>query len=219
MMGKNAIKMLMRKDVGSIGIGAMIVFIAMVLVAGIAASVLIGTSSSLEMQALKTGQETIADVGSGVKVEGVEGYQASQLITKMAVEVVPRAGSPDVDLGQAVVEISDSSNKYILRYGSDTCDEAAVNGDVFGVTNFGDLDDFDVIVLQDADSSCSSSTPVLNFGDHVIIAIDADGVFSSNSGIGPRTDVSGMVVVEEGSPGIIGFTTPSSYTDTTMELQ
>jgi len=31
--------------------------------------------------------------------------------------------------------------------------------------------------------------------------------------------VSGMVIVEEGSPGIIGFTTPSSYSETVMELQ
>ena len=133
------------------------------------------------MQALKTGQETIAEVGSGVKVEAVEGYNVSGAITKLAVEVAPRAGSPDVDLGQAVVEISDSSAKYVLRYGGDTCDDAAVNGDVFGVTNFGDADDFDIIVLQDADNSCSSSTPVLNFGDHVIVAIDADGIFTTNT--------------------------------------
>jgi len=218
-MGKNTIKMLMRKDVGSIGIGAMIVFIAMVLVAGIAASVLISTSSRLEMQALKTGRETIAEVGAGVKVESVEGYNTSGAITKLAVEVAPRAGSPDVDLGQAVVELSDSTVKYVLRYGGDTCDDADVNGDVFAITNFGDADDFDIVVLQDADSSCTSATPVINFGDHVIIAVDADGIFTTNTGISPRSDVSGMVVVEEGSPGIIGFTTPSSYSETVMELQ
>jgi len=219
MMGKNTVMMLKRKDVGSIGIGAMIVFIAMVLVAGIAASVLISTSSRLEMQALRTGQETIAEVGSGIKVEGVEGYNLSGAITKLAVEVAPRAGSPDVDLGQAVVEISDSTAKYVLRYGGATCDDADINGDLFGVTNFGDADDFDIIVLQDADSSCVSATPVINFGDHVVIAIDADGIFTTNSGISPRTDVSGMVVVEEGSPGIIGFSTPSSYSEAVMELQ
>ena len=216
---KNLFKKLKKEDVGSIGIGAMIVFIAMVLVAGIAASVLISTSTSLEMQALKTGRETIADVASGIKVEGVEASQTSQLILQMAVEVAPRAGSPDIDLAQAVVEISDSSNKYVLRYGNSRATAASVNGDIFGVSNFGSATDWDIIVLQDADSSVGQTTPILNFGDHVILALDADGVFSGNSGIGPRTDVSGMVIVEEGAPGIIGFTTPSSYTDTTMELQ
>jgi len=74
-------------------------------------------------------------------------------------------------------------------------------------------------VLQDADSSCGQTTPIVNFGDHVVLAISPDVIFTANSGIGPRTDVSGMVIVEEGAPGILGFTTPSSYTDTTMELQ
>ena len=219
-MGKKICRILKEKDFGSIGIGAMIVFIAMVLVAGIAASVLISTSTSLEMQALKTGQESIAEVASGIKIEGVEGYQASQLITKMAIELTSRAGSPDIDLSQAIVEISDSSNKYVLRIGGDLTAATAVNGDLFGVSAFGDADDFDIIVLQDADSSCSSvSTPIINFGDHVVLALTTSDIFSTNSGIAPRTDVSGMVIVEEGSPGIIGFTTPSSYTDTTMELQ
>ena len=218
-MGKKICRILKEKDVGSIGIGAMIVFIAMVLVAGIAASVLISTSTSLEMQALKTGQESIAEVASGIKIEGVEGSQASQLITKMAIEIAPRAGSPDVDLSQAIIEISDSSNKYVLRYGDSLAAASAVNGDLFGVSNFGDLDDFDIVVLQDADSSCGQTTPIINFGDHVVLAISPDVIFTSNSGIGPRTDVAGMVIVEEGAPGILGFTTPSSYTDTTMELQ
>jgi flagellin FlaB len=215
-MGKITEKIIKGKDGGSVGIGAMIVFIAMVLVAGISASVLIQTSTRLEMQALRTGQETIAEVASGLKVEAIEGHNTSGLVTKMALEISSRAGSPDVDLAQTVIEISDSGKKYVLTYGGSLCNTSTIEGSVFTVGNFGDADDFDIIVLQDADSSCTQSNPIINFGDHVILAVDTSSVFG---GLSPRTDVSGLVISEEGAPGIIGFTTPSSYTKPVMELQ
>ena len=212
-MGK---KKLVKKDMGSIGIGAMIVFIAMVLVAGIAASVLVQTSTKLEMQALKTGQETIAEVSSGLKVESIEGYNASGSITKMAIEISSMAGSPDVDLEQAIIEISDSTDKYVLTYGTTLTNTTTINGDLFTNGKFGTASTFGITVLQDADNSCVQSTPIINYGDHVVLGIDTDAVFS---GITPRTDVNGLIVIEEGAPGIIGFTTPSSYINDIMELQ
>ena len=212
-MGK---KKLVKKDMGSIGIGAMIVFIAMVLVAGIAASVLVQTSTKLEMQALKTGQETIAEVSSGLKVESIEGYNASGSITKMAIEISSMAGSPDVDLEQAIIEISDSTDKYVLTYGTTLTNTTTINGDLFTNGKFGTASTFGITVLQDADNSCVQSTPIINYGDHVVLGIDTDAIFS---GITPRTDVNGLIVIEEGAPGIIGFTTPSSYINDIMELQ
>ena len=216
-MGKNIYKILKEADVGSIGIGAMIVFIAMVLVAGIAASVLVQTSTRLEMQALRTGQETIAEVASGIKVEGIEGHNTSGYIDKLAIEIVTLAGSPDIDLAQVVVELSDSDNKYILRYGDDVTNLTDVNGSVFAVSDFGDNQHFDIIVFQDADGSCKEATPIINFGDHVVLAVDSSSVFTT--GIPPRTDVFGTVIPEEGTVGVIGFTTPSSYTEDVIELQ
>jgi flagellin FlaB len=215
-MGNIRDKLVKRKDIASVGIGAMIVFIAMVLVAGIAASVLIQTSTRLEMQALRTGQETIAEVASGLKVESIEGYNTSGSVIKMAIEIASRAGAPDVDLSQAVIEISDSSKKYVLTYGGSLCNTSTIEGNIFTVGNFGGANDFDIIVLQDADESCTQASPVINFGDHVILAVDTSSVFG---GLSPRTDVSGFVVSEEGAPGIIGFTTPSSYTNSIMDLQ
>jgi len=217
-MGKNLLKVLKKDDIGSIGIGAMIVFIAMVLVAGIAASVLIQTSTTLEMQALKTGSQTTEEVATGITVGSVEGYNSSGSIVRLAVEIKARAGSPDIDLSQAVVEISDSATKYVLTYDSTKyTNQTTVNGNVFTAGFYpsgSKTTRFGVIVLQDADSSIISTNPTINFGDHVIIAID-----DAFSGIAPRTDVFGMVISEEGSPGIIGFTTPESYTDPVMELQ
>ena len=66
-------EILRKKDVGSIGIGAMIVFIAMILVAGVAASVLVQTSNTIQLQALRTGQETTKEISSGLQVFDIEG--------------------------------------------------------------------------------------------------------------------------------------------------
>jgi len=199
---------LRNRDDAAMGIGAMIIFIAMVLVAGIAASVLVQTSTSLEMQALRTAQGTTDEVASGLHVEAVEGNATTSAINKMAIEIRPRAGSPDIDLSETVIEISDSSEKHILRHSGNTAQQStSVDGAIFNCT-YGGAATFEVIILQDADDSVYTDN-VINFGDHVALAIDTDLVFS---GVSPRTDISGLVICEEGAPGIIGFTTPSSYT-------
>ena len=217
-MGKKPIKKLEKNDIAAIGIGVMIVFIAMVLVAGIAASVLIQTSSTLEMQALRTGQQTTSEVASGIYIEGIEGSNTSGSLTKLVLEIKPRSGSPDIDLSTTIIEISDSDTKYILGYDSSHYTAASsVNGNIFTSSFYPTTaasTTFGVIVLQDADGSCISANPIINFGDHVALAVG--DVFS---GISPRTDVFGMVISEEGAPGIIGFRTPESYTDAILELQ
>ena len=221
-MGKKLVRKINEDDNAAIGIGVLIVFIAMVLVAGIAASVLVQTSTTLEMQALKTGSETVDQVASGLMIEGIEGYNSSGAVIRLALEIKPRAGSPDIDLSNAVIELSDSETKYVLEFDSSTFTLSNdTNGDIFssgyypaGSGTGNSISKFGVIVLQDADESCTSSNPVINFGDHVILAIG-----DAFAGVDPRTDVFGQVIAEEGSPGIIGFRTPESYTEDVLELQ
>ena len=208
---------LRRRNVGAMGVGAMIIFIAMVVVAGIAAAVIIQTSSKLETQALKTGRETLAVVASGIKILGIDGHNTSGAIDQMAIYLSILSGSPDFDIGQAVIELSNSEYKYLLRYGGALTNTSGVEGDIFGVGAFGDNKTFAVIVLQDADGSLSAANPVLNYGDHVAIAIDVDAVFGSS--IPPRTDVFGLIIPEEGAYATIGFTTPASITTEVVELQ
>ena len=216
-MGKIC-KKLKEKEVGSIGIGAMIVFIAMVLVAGIAASVLIQTSTKLESQAMRSGQETIAEVSTGIAVENIEGHKTGTTLDYVVISVRPRAGSSDVDLSETVVEISDASTKNILTYDSGTfTDTSGINGNIFAAGNFiASAVQFGLIVLEDADGSVSNSNPVINRGDHVLITIDVSTAFG---GLSTRTNIFGQVIPEEGSPGVIAFTTPAAYPDTVIELQ
>ena len=171
---------LMDKDVGAIGIGAMIVFIAMVLVAGIAASVLVQTSTSLESQAMKTGSETIDEVATGLAVFDICGKVNSSDIGYLAITVKPRAGAADIDLNETVLLITDGSTKALLTYQGYT-DQWMYNstlepgGRVFDTTNWGNCTNelFGIIVLEDADGSCGRITPVINKGDKVILTLQS----------------------------------------------
>jgi flagellin FlaB len=210
-----------KEDIGATGIGTMIIFIAMVLVAGIAASVLIQTSSRLESQAMSTGEETTAEVATGLDIEGVQGYAVStEDIKYLAIEVRPRSGSKDIDLKQTLLTLSNSSTQLVLTCGSVFTAKADIDGNLFANASYVGLaaNQFGIIVLEDADGSCTSTTPIINRGDKVILTVNAGAVAGFNK-IAERTDLYGSVIPEEGSPGIIAFRTPSSYTDNIMILQ
>jgi len=216
-MGKIT-KKLKADDIGDMGIGAMIVFIAMVLVAGIAASVLVQTANRLEIQAMQTGQETIGEVSTGLAVNAIAGHSAGTVLDLMSITVQPRAGSFTIDLGQTFVEFSDSSTKVVLMYDSNSFnDTPAINGDLFNVsyTNL-NASLFGVVVLQDADGSLSADHPVLNTGDKVMLTVDLAAIFTVPGGLATRIPVWGTIQPEEGAPGVFAFTTPSSYAATTV---
>jgi len=214
-MGKIT-KKLKADDIGDMGIGAMIVFIAMVLVAGIAASVLIQTANRLEIQAMQTGQETIGEVSTGLAVTAINGYRVvgNASLDLMTISIQPRSGSFSIDLEQTYIELSDSNTKVVLMYQStEFHDTPDIDGDFFDTTFYNGLNatTFGIIVLEDADGSLSSTTPVVNKGDQVMLTINLDTVFSGTTGLPTRTDVWGTIQPEEGAPAVFAFTSPASY--------
>jgi len=225
------------------GIGAMIVFIAMVLVAGIAASVLIQTANRLEIQAMTTGQETTAEVATGIGVNSIAGektgnynittlvgdgtviYWANGTIANATISISPRAGSKDIDLSNVVVEVTDSTNKIVLQYNNGNFFTNPVAGGVFATGAFdGTAQQFGIIVLEDADRSAIDNTnnPVINKGDSVLLcfspALSFPSATSGESGWNERTDIWGMVIPEDGATGIFAFRTPASLADTIYNL-
>jgi flagellin FlaB len=210
-------------DVGDMGIGAMIVFIAMVLVAGIAASVLVQTANKLEIQAMTTGSQTTEEVATGLAVIDIEGKTENYIVKNMTITVKARAGSGDIDLSQTVIEISDGTTKVLLSWNStalwNSNTTLDADGNVFNTGAWNETnEEFGFIVLNDADGSFTTSTPVLNRGDIVMLSISCTSCFTSSGGLDPRDDIWGMVIPEEGSQGIFAFTVPASLSETVYDF-
>jgi len=152
---------------GQVGIGTLIVFIAMVLVAAIAAGVLINTAGFLQTQAEATGEESTSQVVDRIEVQSATGQVADvdslssptelvesgegaeTVIYGVDLTVTKAPGANDVDLDDVTVELvtDDGVNQVVLEDGVDPVDEdpASDNEGVFIDTVTAESEDDNVL--------------------------------------------------------------------------
>ena len=178
-----------------IGIGTLIIFIAMVLIAAVAASVLIQTSGVLQQMAHATGKQATQEVSSNLVIKSIEGIRAKNSSTSMAqnisllkLKVGLNVGSSPVDLNQLVISISDGTNYNDLIYGnneklygtamsnfsSSASAETNLEKLLVGTRSLpGDNAQhfFTASKIRDEDVSFSQGSPIINTGDLVTIYV------------------------------------------------
>ncbi|WP_049925872.1 archaellin/type IV pilin N-terminal domain-containing protein [Halopiger goleimassiliensis] len=118
-------------DRGQVGIGVLIIFIAMVLVAAIAAGVVIDTGGMLQAQAEATGEESTELVSERLTANtavGIVGDEANGDLTEIRVGVSAAPGASEINLVDTVVQVTGPGGQENLVYASDP---ASPDGDEF----------------------------------------------------------------------------------------
>ncbi|KAB2944826.1 MAG: Flagellin B2 precursor [Candidatus Methanoperedens nitroreducens] len=164
-------KFLTDNERGDIGVGTLIIFIAMVLVAAVAATVLIYTTGALQQKATKTSKEATQQISSNIVVEqvlGDRGETSNQSINDLLIRLKPDVGTTSIDLRQVIVTIMDSTKRYDLNYSS----EGYNSSNTTNTTNT----TYTAIAVRDEDMSFSNTTPVLNSGDLIEIQVSANAI-------------------------------------------
>jgi len=190
---------LARKEEGEMGVGTLLIFIAMILVAAVAAGVLVQTAYVLQQQAEMTGDQALQEIATGMKVIAIYGMTTddgtgSLVITDLYVKVALTAGSPVINLVNLIIEISNGNDDESLAYD----DTTSVAG-TFDAAQIRDTYPYNTWTVTDVG---------LTQGDITLLHVDLSAQGGGMS-LPTQQDCSLLLIPKHGIPTYAMFTTPS----------
>ncbi len=108
-------KSIKRNEQAQAGVGTLIIFIAMVLVAAVAAAVLIQTSGVMQSKSTSTTKEAAAAIGENLVVEAVDGVSDASTPPKLIytnITIKLAAGGSDLDLTKLMLKVKTATYNY-----------------------------------------------------------------------------------------------------------
>ncbi|WP_049988032.1 archaellin/type IV pilin N-terminal domain-containing protein [Halobellus rufus] len=201
-------------DRGQVGIGTLIVFIAMVLVAAIAAGVLVNTAGFLQATAEDAGQESVDKVTNRLDVVSSHGLindtGGDLAVDSLNITVRLAAGSGGVNLEDTTIKyVSSSKAKNLVYNNSSTADGSTLlnvsryeDGYETGLTE----DQFTAYAVND---NGDASFPVLNGqADRYEIVINTSLVEGNGEGLSTGDSVELDITSRSGGSTQAIFTMP-----------
>ena len=151
------------EDRGQVGIGTLIVFIAMVLVAAIAAGVLINTAGFLQTQAEATGEESTDLVSERIDVTsevGIVGDADNGDLSEIRLSVSGAPGADQIDLSETTIQAVGPGGQDNLVFVSSTetgptqlATTENIEGGVAGPIEVSTLDESEIDDISATDSA------------------------------------------------------------------
>ena len=205
-MNRNRAKARIRTDEeAEMGVGTLIVFIAMILVAAVAATVLITTAFKMQQQAEHTGEIALQDVATGFKIVNVAGDRnnaddfADSIINTLQIKVGLLAGSPSINVSDVLIEISDGETDVTLTW--------VDSGAVWGAA--ADVDSFESRPLRDmAPLNVTATSGLMTAGDIALFYINAN---ETGLELTTQTTFTAKIIPKHGIPTLVEGTTPAVY--------
>ncbi|USZ70449.1 archaellin/type IV pilin N-terminal domain-containing protein [Natronosalvus halobius] len=189
---------------GQVGIGTLIVFIAMVLVAAIAAGVLINTAGSLQSQASDTGTETQQAVANQIEVVHAVGYVDNSNISNIDLTIKKSAGSDVIDLTSMTVQYTSKTTDQTLEYANNSNINNAATATTFGTVEVGGN--------FSADAGSDESKSLTNTDDRVVLRLDASAIEDTNA-LGEGDSATVTITDQSGAQFTYGVTAPVTFGD------
>jgi flagellin-like protein len=205
-----------------IGIGTLIVFIAMVLVAAIAAAVLINTAGGLQSQATSTATDVQKSLSSTVQVNWIRGNASTtdNLVYELYIDISLSAGAQAINLSTLQVLFTTSNIIKTLERGDSPSDIKYGVNDQYNYDAAGNLIDVYARGYDPNDAYNESSTSpkyVLDTYSHLVIVINLsaspDGI---NAPLPTHTECS-LIFKVSGTAGLRAekkFWTKTTYSGT-----
>lgn len=184
---------------GAQGIGTLIIFIALILVAAVAAGVLIQTASSLQSKSLDVGRQSQEKITTDIEVVQVYATNTSDGIINGngtdTVTMIVRlgSGSSPINLNDLIVKMDTQSGSQNLQFGST-----------------GNQTNYNVTYVSNA--GVAGTTGYLVTGDLAQI------VFTNANDIGEGDTATLRLLTKNGAVKPVDMTTPSAMVEVTTYL-
>ena len=203
----------MRKK-AEMGIGTLIIFIAMILVAAIAAGVLIQTATSLQNKALLTGERSKSQVSTSVRpmLVSAEDGSTGHSVDTFYIKAKLAPGSDSVRLSDMLVELSLKNASDDMVYNSSVYGNSTVNYTFCDYMNETNITVYNSYFIDYLIEGANHAEGYLQRGDVIKLC------FKSSRAVGEDETISIMIVPKIGSPTQIETAMPDIITEQRITL-